>query len=215
VRAGTMFYRTKVPLGKWFWLIYRMAISKTGVSIAEMQREPQIRDYKTIWVMAHKVREAMGQRNARYRLASLVELDESFFGPTSREGKRGRASERKTTVLIAVSMYTNKEGIESPGFAHAQVVTDASAETIGQVLDRLGVDEGDRASDREDPQRWLEILRKSGKGQEYRAPSCGADTSQDGRPSAPVDAPVCLRSKSGAEGASSWGVRKASSTIPV
>jgi hypothetical protein len=24
---------------KWFWLIYRMATSKTGVSIAEMQRE--------------------------------------------------------------------------------------------------------------------------------------------------------------------------------
>jgi transposase-like protein len=144
VSAGTIFHRTKVPLRKWFWLIYRMAISKTGVSIAEMQRELQIRDYKTIWVMAHKIREAMGQRDARYRLAGLVELDESFFGPTSREGKRGRGSERKTTVLIAVSIYTNKQGIESPGFAHAQVVTDASADTIGRVLDRLGVDEGDK-----------------------------------------------------------------------
>jgi hypothetical protein len=121
-----------------------MATSKTGVSIAEMQRELQIRDYKTIWVMAHKVREAMGQRDARYRLAGLVEIDESFFGPTSREAKRGRGSERKTTVLIAVSIYTNKEGIESPGFAHGQVVTDASAETIGRVLDRLGVDEHDK-----------------------------------------------------------------------
>jgi len=48
VSAGTIFHRTKVPLRKWFWLIYRMAISKTGVSIAEMQRELQIRDYKTI-----------------------------------------------------------------------------------------------------------------------------------------------------------------------
>jgi len=127
-----------VPLRKWFWLIYRMAISKTGVSIAEMQRELQIRDYKTIWVMAHKV------RDARYRLAGLVELDESFFGPTSREAKRGRGSERKTTVLIAISIYTNKEAIERPGFAHVQIVTDASAETIARVLDRLGVDEQDK-----------------------------------------------------------------------
>lgn len=146
VTAGTIFHRTKVPLRKWFWLIYRMATSKTGVSIAEMGRELAIQDYKTIWVMAHKVREAMGQRDARYRLAGLVEMDESFFGPKSRKGKRGRGSERKTTVLIAVSVYTDKKGIEKPGFAHAQIVTDASAEAISHVLDRLGVDKQDKES---------------------------------------------------------------------
>jgi len=59
VTAGTIFHKTKTPLLKWFWLIYRMATSKTGVSIAEMQRELDIKDYKTIWVMAHKVRKAM------------------------------------------------------------------------------------------------------------------------------------------------------------
>jgi hypothetical protein len=121
-----------------------MATSKTSVSIAEMGRELAIRDYKTIWVMAHKIRQAMGQRDARYRLAGLVELDESFFGPKSRGGKRGRGSERKTAVLIAVSLYTDKKGIEKPGFAHAQVITDASADTIGCILDRLGVDQQDK-----------------------------------------------------------------------
>ena len=123
-----------------------MATSKTGVSIAEMGRELAIQDYKTIWVMAHKVREAMGQRDARYRLAGLVEMDESFFGPKSREGKKGCGSERTTTVLIAVSIYTDKQGEEKPGFAHAQVVRDASAEEIGRVLDRLGVERSDKDS---------------------------------------------------------------------
>ena len=146
VTAETIFHRTKVSLRKWFWLIYRMATSKTGVSIAEMGRELAIRDYKTIWVMAHKIRQAMMQRDARYRLAGLVELDESFFGPKSRGGKRGRGSERKSTILIAVSIYTNRGGIEKPGFAHAQVVTDASADTIGRILDRLGVDQQDKKS---------------------------------------------------------------------
>lgn len=146
VTAGTIFHRTKVPLRKWFWLIYRMATSKTGVSIAEMGRELGIRDYKIIWVMAHKIREAMGQRDSMYRLAGLVEMDESFFGPKSREGKRGRGSKRKTTVLIAVSIYMGKDGIEKPGFAHAHVVADASAEVIGGVLDRLGVDQQDKES---------------------------------------------------------------------
>lgn len=139
VTAGTIFHRTKVSLRKWFWLIYRMATSKTGVSIAEMGRELAIEDYKTIWVMAHKIRQAMGQRDARYRLAGLVELDESFFGPASSERKRGRGSERKVTVLIAVSIYTDKEGKERPGFAHAQVVSDVSADTVDHLLERLGV----------------------------------------------------------------------------
>ncbi len=36
--------------------------------------------------MGHKVREAMGQRIARYRLTGLVEMDETFFVPKSRVG---------------------------------------------------------------------------------------------------------------------------------
>jgi len=77
--AGTIFHKTKTPLLKWFWLIYRMATSKTGVSIAEMQRELEIKDDKTIWVMAHKIRKGISDRDAHYRLAGLVEMDESFF----------------------------------------------------------------------------------------------------------------------------------------
>ena len=45
--AGTIFHKTRTPLLKWFMLILRMATSKTGVSINEMKRELEIRDYKT------------------------------------------------------------------------------------------------------------------------------------------------------------------------
>ena len=39
-----------------------MATSKTGVSIAEIQRELRIKDYKTVWAVAHKIRKAMADR---------------------------------------------------------------------------------------------------------------------------------------------------------
>ena len=42
----------------------------------EMRRELEIKDYKTVWVMAHKIRKAMADRDARYSLSGLVELDE-------------------------------------------------------------------------------------------------------------------------------------------
>jgi hypothetical protein len=134
--AGTIFHRTRTPLVKWYWLIYHMAMDKVGVSISEMQRVLAIRDYKTAWLMAHKVRKAMADRDAQYGLAGLIELDDSFFGP--RGSKRGRGSERKSTVLCAVSLYRDRSGRERPGFAHMQVVDTASAKAIEGFLDRLG-----------------------------------------------------------------------------
>lgn len=136
--AGTIFHKTKTPLLKWFWLIYRMATSKTGVSISEMQRELEVKEYKTIWVMAHKIRKAMSDRDANYKLKGLVEIDESFFGP-KKEGKRGRGAKGKTLVIVAVSTWTDSSGKEKPGFAHAFVANDASAETIENILRRISV----------------------------------------------------------------------------
>ncbi len=66
-----------------------------------MRRELEIKDYKTVWVMAHKIRKAMADRDSRYTLSGLVELDESFFGPSG-SGKRDCGAENKQMVIIAV-----------------------------------------------------------------------------------------------------------------
>ena len=136
VTAGTIFHKTRTPLLKWYWLIYRMATDKVGTSVAGMQRLLEIKDYKTGWLMAHKVRKSMADRDARYTLAGLVEMDDSFFGPAGHTA--GRGSERKSTVLCAVSLYRDTQGKEKPGFAHMRVVEDASAKSIGDFLERLG-----------------------------------------------------------------------------
>ena len=134
--AGTIFHGTRTPLVKWYWMIYHMAMDKVGVSIAEMQRLLDIKEYRTAWLMAHKIRKAMADRDAQYSLAGLVEMDDSFFGPKGT--KRGRGSERKSTVLCAVSLYRDRQGDEHPGFAHMQVVDNASTKTIEDFLERLG-----------------------------------------------------------------------------
>jgi len=153
--AGTIFHKTRTPLLKWYWLIYRMATDKVGTSVAEMQRLLEITDYKTAWLMAHKVRKAMSDRDARYRLAGLVELDETFFGPPGHT--RGRGSENKSTVLCAVSLYHGANGKPRPGFAHMRVVADASAKSIGGFLDRLGC-----GSDTDEGRELIEAFRTDG-----------------------------------------------------
>lgn len=153
--AGTIFHATKIPLVKWYWLLYHMAMDKVGVSISEMQRILEIGQYKTAWLMAHKVRKAMADRDAGYSLAGLVEMDETFFGPKG--SKKGLGSERKSTVLCAVSLYRDKKGEEKPGFAHMQVVDDASADTVEDFLDRLGC-----GASTEEGKQLLQTIRTDG-----------------------------------------------------
>lgn len=155
ITAGTIFHKTRVPLLKWYWLVYHMAMDKVGVSISEMQRILEIGQYRTAWLMAHKVRKAMSERDSQYSLAGLVEMDETFLGPTGTI--RGRGSEQKNLVLCAVSIYTNKKGEEKPGFAHMRIVNDASANTIEDFLDRLGC-----GQNTEEGNQLLETIRSDG-----------------------------------------------------
>lgn len=155
ITAGTVFHKTRVPLLKWYWLIYHMAMDKVGVSVFEMQRLLGIGSYETAWLMAHKVRNAMETRDERYSLAGLVEMDESFFGPAGK--KQGRGSERKSVVLCAVSIYHNRKGEEKPGFAHMRIVNNASAETIEDFLERLGC-----GRKTEEGKQLLETIRSDG-----------------------------------------------------
>jgi transposase-like protein len=155
VTAGTVFHKTRVPLLKWYWLIYHMAMDKVGVSVFEMQRLLGIGSYQTAWLMAHKVRKAMAARDERYSLAGLVEMDESFFGPPGK--KQGRGSERKCVVLCAVSVYRNRKGEEKPGFAHMKIVDDASAQTIEEFLERL-----DYGRETHEGKQLLETIRTDG-----------------------------------------------------
>lgn len=153
--AGTIFHKTRTSLVKWYWLIYYMAMNKVGVSVAEVQRVLDIRDYKTAWLMAHKVRKAMADRDAQYGLVGLVEMDDSFFGPRGRT--RGRGSERKKAVLCAVSLYRDREGKERPGFAHMRIVDDVSAKSVEDFLERLGC-----GSTTKEGRQLLEAIRSDG-----------------------------------------------------
>ena len=108
--AGTIFHKTRTPLFKWFWLIYRMATSKTGVSIAEMQREQGVPDYRTMWVLAPKMRKAMADRDSQYQLAGLVKVDDAFIGPR-KPGPPGGRAKGKAKVVIAVESLDKHAGI--------------------------------------------------------------------------------------------------------
>jgi hypothetical protein len=102
VTAGTIFHRSRQPLQKWFWAIFLMSTSKKGVSMLYLQRQLGIKSYQAAWLMGHKIRLAMLERDSVYTLKGTVQADEIFIG-----GKQSRASQaavgtNKTAFFIGV-----------------------------------------------------------------------------------------------------------------
>lgn len=101
VTAGTIFHKTRTPIRKWFWMIFMLSGQKSGVSMLGLQRLLEIKSYKTAWTMGHKIRKAMADRDALYKLGGVVEMDDAFIGPR-KPGKRGRGAEGKAKFIVAV-----------------------------------------------------------------------------------------------------------------
>jgi transposase-like protein len=124
VTAGTVFHGTRVPLRYWFWMIFLMSRNKAGYSMLGIQKLLGIGQYRTVWMMGHKIRRAMAERNQRYQLSGLVEMDDAFFGGR-RTKTRGRGAQDKAKVLV---MAENRG--ERPGFAGMQVVAGIDSQSV-------------------------------------------------------------------------------------
>lgn len=124
VTVGTVMEKTRTDLTKWFLAIYLVAHDKRGVSATMLSEELDV-TYKTAWLLLHKIRKAMSERDAQYTLAGIVELDDAFFGAPTEGGKRGRGTE-KTTVLVGLSL--NEKG--HPQYVKMEVVPDVKGTTL-------------------------------------------------------------------------------------
>lgn len=100
--AGTIFHKSRVPLQKWFWCIYFMATSKKGTPILYLQSQLSIKSYRTVWLMTHKIRHAMANRDSHYALGDTIEADEIFIGGKQSFSERRESGTNKTPFLIMV-----------------------------------------------------------------------------------------------------------------
>ena len=87
--------------------MHLLTSTKKSFSAKEVQRQLGHKRYEPIWSMLHKIRSVMGLRDDKYQLKGEVELDEGFFETVSihrdkeEKLKRGRGSQRQTTVLVS------------------------------------------------------------------------------------------------------------------
>jgi len=136
VTAGTIFHKTRTPLASWFWAIYRMGHDKKGISALQLSKEIGV-SYTTAWLMQHKIRKGMEDRDRGYKIGGIIEMDEGYVGGAeSGEGRRGRGAESKCVVAVAVEHAAKGEPGRPPvpGFAALQVLADASSKSIDGFL---------------------------------------------------------------------------------
>lgn len=119
--AGTIFHKSPTPLTDWFYIMYLMTATRSGVSAKEVQRQLGV-TYKCAWRICHQIRKAMNERPMK--LKGTVELDETYVGGKGR-GKRGRGALGKTPVFGAV---------EREGKLDATVVENCKAVTLMPII---------------------------------------------------------------------------------
>ena len=130
VIVGTVMEKTHIDLTKWFWAIYLLAHDKRGISAFMLSEDLEV-SYQTAWLILHKIRKAMGDRDSAYMLAGIVELDDAFFGAPTEGGKRGRGTD-KTKVIVGLSL--NQQG--HPLYVKMEVIPDIKGVTLVDFANR-------------------------------------------------------------------------------
>jgi len=136
VTSGTIFHKTRTPLSSWFWAIYRMCSNKKGISALQLSKEIGV-SYPTAWLIQHKIRKAMSDRDQRYRLSGLIEVDEGYVGGDEHgPGRRGRGAQTKSVVAVAVEHRAEGKPGEKPvpGFAALEVIPDVKGKSLEKFL---------------------------------------------------------------------------------
>ena len=104
------------------WFVTRQ---KDGASALGLKRVLGFGSYQTAWTWLHKLRKAM-VRPGRDRLCGRIEVDETYLGGSKVGSKRGRGSEGKEVVVIAVEVHSPK------GFGRVRMrrIPDVSASSL-------------------------------------------------------------------------------------
>ena len=79
VTSGTIFASRKLPIRDYLAAIALFVNAVKGISALQLGRDLDVQ-YKTAFVMAHKIREALGAVQSEGRLSGIVEIDGMYAG---------------------------------------------------------------------------------------------------------------------------------------
>lgn len=79
LRSGTIMQSSNLSFLIWYKTMFLLTATKKGFSSKKIQRQLGLKRYEPVWAMVHKLRKAMGNRDDRYTLEGMIEMDEGYF----------------------------------------------------------------------------------------------------------------------------------------
>lgn len=145
LRSGTIMQNSNLSFLVWYRAMFLMSTTKKGFSAKEMQRQLGLKRYEPVWAMVHKLRKAMGDRDASYTLEGMIEMDEGYFTVESSEieqkkGKRGRGAAGKQNVAVmaeSTQLEDPKTGKKSSQVRYfkAKVLETHQADQVNETIE--------------------------------------------------------------------------------
>ena len=144
LRSGTIMQSSNLSFLTWYKTMFLLSTTKKGFSSKEIQRQLGLKRYEPVWAMVHKIRKAMGNRDDRYTLEGMIEMDEGYFTIEASEHdhktqKAGRGSKTKSNVMV-MAESTILEDIETGKterqcrYFKAKVLDDHQSSGIDETL---------------------------------------------------------------------------------
>ncbi len=123
LKSGTVMESSNLSLRIWYLAIALMNMTKKGISAHEMKRQLGMKRYEPVWSLMHKIRSAMGQRDNKYILEGMVELDEAYISKSTRANtklKRGKGSQRKQNVVVMAESTPLEDIVTGANSSHCR-----------------------------------------------------------------------------------------------
>jgi DNA-directed RNA polymerase subunit RPC12/RpoP len=111
VTVKTIFEDSHIPLHKWLLAAHLMCASKKGISAHQLMRMLDIKQYKSAWFMAHRIRYAMTGEMPD-KLTGIVEADETYIGG-KRRNKHAHAVKPGVRAQDRLSPFADKAAVFS------------------------------------------------------------------------------------------------------
>ena len=179
LKSGTVMENSNLPFLIWYKTMFLMSVTKKGFSAKEIQKQLGLKRYEPVWAMVHKLRRAMGNRDAKYSLEGMIEFDEAYFTVASSEvehekGIRGKGAVGKQNVAM-MAESTPLEDIDTGRkekqvrFFKAKVLDghggEEISETIKESLDNQSIVFTDKSTSYVDIADFVElhVMEKSSK----------------------------------------------------
>lgn len=136
VTVKTIFEDSHIPLHKWLLAIHLLTSSKKGMSAHQLMRNLDIKQYKSAWFMAHRIRYALTGELPE-QLDGVIEIDETYVGGKrkNKTAKVRKAGERAQDQLGPVADKAAVVSImQRGGKVYSRHVERVTAENLTDVI---------------------------------------------------------------------------------